>query len=380
MANIDDYIQQLRTGVIKNRIRIEWLRKDETVERINESDIISGSISINRNNGIRRTITVELPLTKDLLPNIYGVWVNKKFKVWIGVYVNGNTDIFWSEQGTFVLSNPTYTVENGGGTITINGTDKFCLLNGENGSGTLKDIYQVDMGSDVNQVLKQILAEFNEPKSPMLDPLSKTFPYDIRKSYGDSIGDMIQDIAYFCARNVYFNKEGHFRFEDDKDDETKGSIWNFNSELDKLAYMGNSLESRFNDLRNVVKIVAENVNGNLVTATAKDENLASETNIYRIGEIPEVIVNNIIQTEADALALAQYILKRKVILTHSSTINCTPIMVLDVDRVITITDRYLNFDKKRFLITGITMGLGFGDVMSMSLVDVDEIDYTIGSF
>ena len=56
MANFQDYINILKSGIIKPRIKIEWLRPDETVESEFISEILDLTLNVVRNNGVRRTL------------------------------------------------------------------------------------------------------------------------------------------------------------------------------------------------------------------------------------------------------------------------------------------------------------------------------------
>ena len=197
----NDYLLYINKQIQKPIAKIEWLRVDETVESTITSDILGGNLSISRNNGVRRTCSFTLKNEPNLLPDIYGIWVKKKFKLWLGV-IDDNGNEFFLPQGVFVLTNPNYNSEPSGSTVTINGTDKFCLLNGEMG-GILKDIYQINSGTNVNNSITTILTAFGDPKPPIMDLTSQTFPYTIRKGQDDNIGELLKEIAKISSRNIY---------------------------------------------------------------------------------------------------------------------------------------------------------------------------------
>ena len=124
MASFQDYINVVKSGIIRPRIKIEWLRVDETVESIFASDILDGTLTINRNNGVRRAIDFTVQFVPELRPSIYGIWINKKVRLSLGVVCADGTDYF-IPQGVFILSDPQYTSTPSGGTVSFNGIDKF---------------------------------------------------------------------------------------------------------------------------------------------------------------------------------------------------------------------------------------------------------------
>lgn len=377
MANFQDYINVLKSGIIKPRIKIEWLRQDETVESFLEEDILDGSLTINRNNGARRVIDFKIKNSPELLPNIYGIWMNKKIRLSLGVTCADGTD-FFIPQGVFILSNPNYVSSPSGSEVTMSATDKFSMLNGENGSGILLDIYQINSGTNIATSIQTILTAFKDPILGNIQATTATTPFQIRKIQGENIGDMMKQLAYSISRNIYYDELGRLVFVDDVDDDKKASLWDYNFQDDKYCYLGSSLEHQFDNVRNVIKVIGENINGAIAVGIAKDTDLSSPTNIYAIGELSEVIINDYIQTNAQALALAEFMLKRKKVLNQAISISSIPMFHLDVDSIITITDESLGLNKSRFLINSITIPLGLFGEMSLSCVKSDEVDYTIG--
>lgn len=379
MASFQDYLNVLKSGTIFPRIKIEWLRPDETVESEIVEDILSGNLTINRNNGVRRVIDFTVKNSSSLLPNIYNIWINKKVRLSIGVQLPNGED-YLIPQGIFILRNPVYTSSPSGSTVTFNAVDKFGNLNGENGYGILQDIFIISGGTNVNTAIQTILTTFKDPITPNLQPTTKTLPYDIRKGQTDNVGAMLNEIVYAVAKNGYYDTYGRFTVFDDIADDKKASLWDYNFQDDKYCYLGSTIEHQFNLVRNVVKVIGDNssATGLIATGVAKDTDLTSPTNIYAIGEIPEVVQNNYIQTNADALNLANFMLKRLRVLNGSIDIESITIPHLDVDNIITITDDNLGLYQSRFLIQFISMDLGFGGKMRVQCVKSAEEDFTVG--
>lgn len=375
MATFQDYINMLYSGTYRPIAKVEWLRSDETVESTLVADILGGSLTINRNNGVRRTCSINLRGDASLLPDVYGIWVKKKFKLYIGFNINGSE--YFLPQGIYVLSDPVYNSDPSGLSVTLTGSDKMSLLNGELG-GILKDIYVINNGTNVNNAVRTILSSFGDPKDPIMSVTSQTFPYDIRKSQDENVGDLLKEIAYFSSRNIYYDEDGFLNFVDDIDDNLKGSVWDFNVSNDKFSYLNGSYTNRFSEVRNLVKVVGINVNGTIPQATVTNELPVTGTEVSRIGEIPLVILNDYISTNTEATNLANYVLKRKCVLGITASISSVKMIHLDVDQIITITDDNMEYDRRRFLIDNISIGLGVGDGLTLNCVTASEDDFTVG--
>lgn len=97
--------------------------------------VSNGSINIDGNSVVRRTCSLTLT-TNEVNINSFYWGLHTKFKLYIGLKNNINLkypDIIWFPEGTYVISsfNTTQTINNY--TITIQGKDKMCYLNGEIG-------------------------------------------------------------------------------------------------------------------------------------------------------------------------------------------------------------------------------------------------------
>lgn len=120
--------------------RITALSKDELpLERI-EGKITGGSINIDGASTIRRTCSLSM-VAEDVNINEFYWGLYNKFKLEVGLK---NTvketwgdkypdDIIWFKQGIYVITGFNTSLSASNYTISINGKDKMCLLNGEVG-------------------------------------------------------------------------------------------------------------------------------------------------------------------------------------------------------------------------------------------------------
>lgn len=373
-VSISEYLNYIKTStVLRPRVRMQFLRSGETVESEIITDVLGGSLNINRDNGVRRAVSIEMQNLNGMFnPDRYGVWINRKFKLFLGYNINGE-DLFFP-QGIFVMSNPTYTSTSSGSRVTISGSDKFSLLDGTNG-GYLNNIYQIPVSSDPNAAIRALLGIYNDPAEPLLQDTAVTTPYTIRKNYDDTARSVLEELEFMLSRNVYYNEEGRLVFKDDIDDDQKGSLYDFNFGSTSFEYLGSNREADFSKVYNIVKVIGDNVNGDIAIGEARDENPLSPTNVSIIGEKPHPpIFQDVIQTDAQALALAEYVLKRSLILNNLISISSIPMFHLDVDQIITLTDENHGFNRQRFLINSISIPLEVGGTMSITAVNADEVD------
>lgn len=118
--------------------------KDEIPIREIQGNITAGSLSVNGSSSVRRTINLTMLASAENsdLENIDNeISINKKVKVYVG-YKNPLKsyahygEIIWFPCGLFVLSGANISRSTSGWSISINGKDKMCLLDGTAG-GTL---------------------------------------------------------------------------------------------------------------------------------------------------------------------------------------------------------------------------------------------------
>lgn len=378
----EQYKQAIKSGFYKQVAKIDFLRlEDETVKQTIIGEIIGGSLSIKRGNGSRRSVTVELQnIDREFEPNKDGnIWANSKFRLSLGISVNGEDRFF--PQGVFVTKNPTVGSFPKGSTITLSGVDKFSLFSGELG-GTLDATYIVPNGSDINDAIRTIFSLYLDPNSqipadplvPILQSLSggqATIPYEVTEELGGNLGGILEHFWRYNSRNMFYNESGRLVYENDENDSLKASLWDFTT--GEVNYLGASYSYEFENLRNKIIVVGDNINGVIVRGEAVNDNPQSPTSVNRIGVKIETVTDSVIDNNTDATAYAEYLLKRKTVLQNAISLSVTPMFHLDVDQVITITDERLGLEEKRFLIESISIPLIPFQNMTISAVDTDEL-------
>ena len=133
-----------------------------------------------------------------------------KIKVTNSYYAkNPYPDILWFPQGTFVISNFNSSIQTNGQTVTINGKDKMCMLNGDLGGQLTASI---DFGQE--EMLDYIYTE--HVFTDLRDYISHTY-YLPTNEYKEYKGN-------FNANQVYYVKDGENHYK-------KAAITNFASNM-----------------------------------------------------------------------------------------------------------------------------------------------------
>jgi len=376
MLTFQDYINELKKGVFKKRVKIEWLRReDETPYEEFSADIMGGNLSISRQNGTRRSVSLKLKnIDGKYIPSEDGVWINQKFKLYLGLDINGEDYLI--PQGVFVISDPVATSNFSETYIELNGIDKFSLLDGTLG-GNLEGIYQIPLNTKIFDAINSILVLAKDKLPALLGDYFKTdkTPYTIRKEVGSAtLGEILTDFAFMVSANIYYGDLGNLVFEEDIDDEIKGSIWDFTT--DEFHYLGATNSYAFSKVYNKVVVIGANIDGNIATGMAENKNLQSNTRSQLIGvKIMPPVTDDNITTDDLAQQRAVYELKRVTGLQSSISIKCTPFFHFNVDEVITITDKNLKLDHEKHLIQSIDIDFSNSGTMTVSCIKSKELAF-----
>lgn len=115
--------------------KIISLTVDEFPQEEIVGKVISGSINVDGTSSVRRTCSLSLVAQGINLNSFY--WgMQSKFKLFIGIenhIDNSYPDIIWFPQGIYIITNFSSSQTTNSYTISIQGKDKMCLLNGDLG-------------------------------------------------------------------------------------------------------------------------------------------------------------------------------------------------------------------------------------------------------
>ncbi len=363
-VDYDKVSRYLERPTIKILYRVSVLTPDEKLDYIiPERDIALNGINYTESyqNGQRRNFTLELiNLGGKYTPSINSIWVNDKFRLEVGLDING--EIIWFPKGVYVMGDVTLDRSDAEETISIQLKDKYALFEGK--TGTLETAYEVEVGSNICDAIKGIL-NFTMGNGYVLDykePIFDATFYGlktqatIRAEQGESYSTVIDSLATQLSAEYYYNTMGNLCFypiNETVDDSVKPVIWTYRKFSRDLGEL--SLSYQNEGIINCVKVVGDSVDGDIYSAVVENTNPASPICIQRIGrrtDAPSSESN--IWSDDLAYDLARYYLRKASILgvQFSATVSFNPF--LTVNNLCEIEDEFLSLRRDKLLISSIS--------------------------
>lgn len=369
----------LKRPTIKPRFRLFVLNHDETINyEIPEEDIIinSGNFTENYQNGQRKSVNINLiNVDGKYTPSINTIWVHDRFRFDIGLEFDGQ--VYWFPRGIYVLGNPSADHQDSDKQVSLTLVDKFAVLEGK--AGTLEATYEIPVDSDIEQAIMGILTLDNGSGYPIdlkpiiYDRAFKGFkmPYTLSKDAGSTLGEMLLEIGTILNAEVYYNSQGNLciiNINETTLDVQKASLWDYSDE--DIDYDSATANYDFENAVNEVHIVGDNINNEIFSAMAKNENPISPLCIQRIGRRIEYINDSNIYSDDLAQQRANYELRKFGILKTTMNIQVSFNPLLFVNNLVTITDKYYNLERERFLIQSISYTIGNESQMTVSCSNI----------
>ena len=369
----------LKRPTIKPRFRLFVLNPDETINyEIPEEDIIinSGNFTENYQNGQRKSVKINLiNIEGKYTPSINTIWVHDRFRFDIGLEFDGQ--VYWFPRGIYILGNPSADHQDSDKQVSLTLVDKFAVLEGK--AGTLEATYEIPVDSDIEQAIMGILTLDNGSGYPIdLKPIiyDRAFkglkmPYTLSKDAGSTLGEMLLEIGTILNAEVYYNSQGNLCFININEttlDIQKASLWDYSDE--DRDYGNATANYDFENAINEVHVVGDNINNKIFSAMAKNENPVSPLCIQRIGRRIEYINDSNIYSDDLAQQRANYELRKFGILKTTMNIQVSFNPLLFVNNLVTITDKYYNLTRERFLIQSISYTIGNESQMTVSCSNI----------
>lgn len=377
----------LKRPTIKPRFRLFVLNPDETINyEIPEEDIIinSGNFTENYQNGQRKSVNINLiNIDGKYTPSINTIWVHDKFRFDIGLEFDGQ--VYWFPRGIYILGNPSADHQDSDKQVSLTLVDKFAVLEGK--AGTLEATYEIPVDSDIEQAIMGILTLDNGSGYPIdLKPIiyDRAFkglkmPYTLSKDAGSTLGEMLLEIGTILNAEVYYNSQGNLCFININEttlDVQKASLWDYSDE--DRDYSNATANYDFENAVNEVHVVGDNINNEIFSAMAKNENPLSPLCIQRIGRRIEYINDSNIYSDDLAQQRANYELRKFGILKTTMNIQVSFNPLLFVNNLVTITDKYYNLARERFLIQSISYTIGNESQMTISCSNIVNFNQYTG--
>lgn len=372
-----EYLRYISTTKITKPIfRVEILNKfNDTIEKSINGYVEnnSGKITISNTDGMRRTCSLTLRnYSNEFTEYFDGISLGERFKVYLG-YDMGSSQVLFP-QGVFIYSNPSLTSDTARKVVNVDGSDKWSLISGECG-GILQGTYQVKKGTSLGEFVKNTLAldivgDYTPPNIDESVFDAKT-TYDIVHEAGETIADVVLEVAMNLSCNVYYDENGVFTMTPFVYDTERPSIYSFHE--NDINYISGKKTYQLDGVYNAVLVVSDNMQNDSTPIRSYLENtdLSDENSPLNGTPLKIYIPNNYLEgidTQEKADARARYELKIVTAMQSTVSIESKALYHFVENNIVTITDPHLNCDNERFLISGISFDIGSNGGMSLDVV------------
>lgn len=386
-----NYINVCKQSVKLIKIKIELLDwYEQSVGEITTNIInASGNINVNYQQGTRRTCSLSI-IDKQVvyLPSENSpFWYNKKIKIYLGI--SSGKDIYYWSQGVFLIQSLSF---DNNYKLNIEGVDKFGLFDGSLNLWKADseynyfvknkiDIYSLiqktllsDIGNGYATDYSQSIIDF--------DYFGKLIQADISLDTGRFIGEMLIELANTYGADIYYDVDGHLIFHKMFGDSYPASYqyiapqWCFNDENCDFLTQNNNYQL---DGHNRVLVYTNSTNSVNYNYTALNTNPSSPLDINAVGtrSLDDVeIALSEGMTADDCRQYAEYLLSKECRNTVNSELTCNILPHLDVNKIISITNKQFNYNAERFIVNSITLPIGTSN-MSISSTNIQCLpDFT----
>lgn len=389
-VNNKRYEWLIKRPVISHCFKVEILDHNERSYGEITKDVSTDehyTININRQQGTRRSCTLSMiDLESKYIPSINNTfWYNRKFKLYTGIKDIENGDIYWFSQGVFLCSNAS-AVEH---IVTINGVDKFGLLDGTLNVHMIQETYKVEVGTKIGELIRcTLMLELGngqpiDPIMPLIDPAFENTETitEISLDPGAYLGDIFTQVASMLGADIYYNNEGQLTVSRIFNDDFpfyyiyKGRSWHFDDVRENWIEPSVNYEM---DGVNYIMVATDNTEGEVYSYTAINDNPHSPIAVSHIGyrrnkdsPITYIPMGSTVDKESaeeKCRQYAEYLLLQHTCPTISISFSYVIMPHLKEDDVVTISDDYFGFEHTPFLIQSIT--LNSADAMTLSVVNL----------
>lgn len=406
----NEYLSLLRQPFYKT-CRLRFLNSDGStafalddnpLQIRNKAFIAEGQLTVNLQNGQRRTVAITLDNTNEEFSYQYGkLWFGQEIALDEGVILKAGTP-FYIQQGVFLINTPANRVDPKGNTMELNLVDKWANLDGSL-RGTLEGTYEVAYGTNIYRPISALLAEDRGNGIPLdrVKPIFTNYyndmtqtlpdgstayltdaPYTLTVEGGQSKADVILGLTGMVNAWVGYDPSGALRVDpsqDDISDATKPISWTFGT--DEATLLGMTYEVKKSEIYNDVIIVGANLEDfTQPKARATNYDPSSDTNVNLIGKITYREDQSGFSTQTQCEDLAVWKLKRMSALQKTVSISCSQLMHIRENELVEIrrTDKE-GSPVERHLIQGFTrplVGTSQMTINAISVVDVPDITVT----
>ena len=364
--------------------RLYLLDDDENIIKDISQDMLSGDLTRTYQTGKRCTLTANLlnghgkytPANKN-----YEIYLGCKLRFDAGMLINN--DIYWFQQGIFILKDMSFSSNDSEQTVTFNLHDKFALFDGTiRGTSALKTI--VPVGVPMKQAFINILGLDNGTGKPYdKKPIIFNTEYatqntykTIKTDFNSNYGAILIDSANTISSDVYYNAYGNMVVKSNVNEFLQQNlpvVFRIN-DGDRILY-NKSISYNWDKLRNRIIVKGAITNGYQFTATADNTNLFSLYNVNngRYGVRSEVVSDPKLYSDTLCMEKAMYTLveRQRGVKTLSLSLGYIPFLDVNQSILVTLSDYDLN--NANYVIDSISMSISDTPSVSLQLSNIGDV-------
>jgi hypothetical protein len=412
-TRFQQYISAVK-GNFTKVARLEFLQPNGTLafaidnnyrNKKSSSFIQEGQLSVNLQNGTRRTASVTLfNADGEFDYNINNLWFGQRIVLKMGLILPDNTE-YLLPQGVFYVKNPEETFLPNQRTVRLSLVDKWAMLDGSLG-GNLDGIYEVPLNSNIFAAIDGLLKDdqgnglpfddkpaiytsfYNGKTQTLPDGSTASLvesPYTARfDSFGKTYADIILELNDMVAGWIGYDANGTLRLDPSQDDIldiSKPILWTFKPT--EKQFLGATYTVKNSEVKNEIIRVGQALDDGYAQVGARAQNFdpSSDTNINLIGRKVDRQEKSGYYTNDICAALAEFELKRQTILKKSVSIKSSQLFHLQENNLVTIQ----RTDKKgspyeRHLINGFSIPISQTGEMTISATSVSDFPIATVSY
>lgn len=399
------YLKALR-GPFEKLCRLRFLNPDGSTAFFVDNNrknpysgafVSSGTLTVNLQNGVRRTASVTLSNTGgEFAYDVNHIWFGQEIALDEGLTLP-NGEEYYIQQGVFLVEDPEEIINPDQKTALFNLVDKWANLDGTlwgNLDGTYRGALGVNIFQQIDALLqddkgngvpvdrmKPVYTEYYNGKTQELpDGTTANLvdaPYTLEVSPGSG-GTYSSVILGFCEMLnawVGYDATGRLRIDPSQDDllDTEKPVA-YAFSMDEVELLGLSYTAKNTEVYNDYIVMGEQLENNSQPgARATNNDPESDTNVNLIGRKTVWTAESGYTTDTQCRDKAEWMLKRSTVLQKSVDISCAQIFHIKENELVTIvrTDKP-GSPTERHLIQGFSRPLAYAGEMTITAVSVAD--------
>lgn len=330
---------------------------------------IDGSYNIDANSALRRTCDIKFILnSKMVISPSSPIWINKRFRLWLGIKNLLTDEILYFNQGIYLISDPVMDIQLIDKTVSIKGYDKMAYFTNDI-SGQLPNKVVIPVDAPISDAIKSTAQTLGGENKLLIDTSPYTIPYQIEKDVGNTIYDILKELQeLYKTWKCYYDINGNFVFTKIKDHVNDPVLFDFSI---YKTIQSISQDIKYSNIKNYFKVIGKLLDDNTqyISETTVTNALYPD-NPFTVEKMGETTTRKLIiqedkyYTQEQCNARKEYEFSIHNNFAEEISFTTIPLPFLDVDMIVYINKPEYNIIGK-YCITNISSGIRFDSMMQI---------------